>query len=196
MGRAGVAPRKKNAARLGAHLAFADESGFLLILTVRRTWAPRGMTPVCRHPFRREKVPAISAVTVSPQKKRVGLYFRIQETNFRCADVAAFLRHLLRHLRGQVFLLWDNAGIHRGVEGKALRQRSRRLHVVPLPAYAPELNPDEGVWGHAKQSLSNGQVTDADVLKREVQRAMSHLRRSPRLLRGFIRHAGLPLFLR
>ena len=105
MGRTRGAPGKKNAARLGAHLAFADESGFLLIPTARKTWAPRGMTPVCRHPFRREKVPAISAVTVSPQKKRVGLYFRIQETNFRCADVAVFVRHLLRHLRRSPCLL-------------------------------------------------------------------------------------------
>jgi hypothetical protein len=86
-----VAPGKKNAARLGAHLAFVDESGFLLIPTVRKTWAPRGMTPVCRHPFRREKVSAISAVTVSPQKKRVGRSFCLQETNFRCIDVATFL---------------------------------------------------------------------------------------------------------
>jgi transposase len=191
-----VAAGKKNAARLGAHLVFADESGFLLIPTVRKTWAPRGQTPVCRHPFRREKVSAISAVTVSPRKKRVGLYFCLHETNFRCADVAAFVRHLLRHLRGHVFLLWDNAGIHRGVEVKTLRQRYRRLHVVPLPAYAPELNPDEGVWGYAKRALSNGGRSDTDVLRTEVRRVMRHLRRSPRLIRGFIRHSGLPLFLR
>ncbi|HYN74423.1 MAG TPA: transposase [Candidatus Methanoperedens sp.] len=86
-----------------------DESGFLLIPTVRKTWAPRGVTPVCRHTFPREKVSAISAVTVSLQRKRVGLYFCLQETNFRCADVAEFLRHLLRHLRGHVFVLCDDA---------------------------------------------------------------------------------------
>jgi hypothetical protein len=192
-----MGPGKKNTARLGAHLVFVDESGFLLIPTVRKTWAPRGITPVCRHPFRREKVSAISAVTVSPRKKRAGLYFRIQRANFRCADVAAFLRHLLRHLRGHVFVLWDNAGIHRGEEVRRMRWRyRRRLHVVPLPAYAPELNPDEGVWGHAKRALSNGGMMDADDLGREVQRVMHHLRRSPRLIRGFIRHSGLPLFLR
>lgn len=111
--------------------------------------------------------------------------------------MAAFLRHLLRHLRGHVFVPWDNAGIHRGEEVKKLRQRyRRRLHVVPLPAYAPELNPDGGVWGHAKRALSNGGMKDARVPGREVQRVMRHLRRSPRLLRGCIRHPGLSLFLR
>lgn len=163
---------------------------------MRKTWAPRGTTPVCRHPFRRGKVSAISAVTVSPKKKRVGLYFRLQETNFRCADVAAFVWHLLRHLRGHVFLLWDNAGIHRGADVKEVRQRyRRRLHVVPLPAYAPELNPDEGVWGYAKRAVSNGGPDDLTILKCEVSRVMRHMRRSPRLVRGFIRHSGLPLFL-
>ena len=153
------------------------------------------MTPVCQHPFRREKVSAISAVTVSPHRRRVGLYFRLQETNFRCADVATFLRHLLRHLRGHVFLLWDNVVIHRGEEVKRVRRNYRRLHVVPLPAYAPELNPDEGVWGYAKRTLSNGGRADAEVLGKEVRRVMRHLVRSQRLLRGFIRQSGLPLFL-
>jgi transposase len=66
-------PARRAAVRLGALLAFVNESGFLLIPAVRKTWAPRGITPVCRHPLRREKVSGISAVTVSPQKKWVGL---------------------------------------------------------------------------------------------------------------------------
>jgi len=43
-----MAPGKKNASRLGAHLVFVDESGFLLIPSVRRTWAPTGKTPLLR----------------------------------------------------------------------------------------------------------------------------------------------------
>src|SRR5439155_5113708 len=62
------------AQRLNAYLVFLDESGFLLLPTVRRTWAPRGTTPIVRHRYRRDKVSAISAVTVSPQRHRCGLY--------------------------------------------------------------------------------------------------------------------------
>ncbi|MGH7308655.1 MAG: transposase, partial [Candidatus Rokuibacteriota bacterium] len=68
---------KKNAERLKAHLAFADECGFLLIPNVRRTWAPRGHTPIIRHRYQRDKVSAISAVTVSPERRRVGLYLHL-----------------------------------------------------------------------------------------------------------------------
>ena len=65
---------KKKAHRLNAHLAFLDESGFLLIPTLRRTWAPRGQTPLLRHRYQHDKISAISAVTVSPRRQRLGLY--------------------------------------------------------------------------------------------------------------------------
>src|SRR6202008_5048089 len=70
----GLAPGKKNAARLGAHIVFADESGFLLIPTVVRTWAPRGKTPSHRHrQGRRDKVSVISGISVSPKRRPRGL---------------------------------------------------------------------------------------------------------------------------
>jgi hypothetical protein len=51
-----VAANKKKAARLGAHLVFADESGFLLLPHVAKTWAPVGQTPIHRHVYRRDKI--------------------------------------------------------------------------------------------------------------------------------------------
>src|ERR1700741_3517133 len=66
-----LAPGKKNAARLGAHIVFADESGFLLIPLVVRTWAPEGQTPIHRHrQGRRDKISVISGVSLSPQRHR------------------------------------------------------------------------------------------------------------------------------
>src|SRR5205807_917128 len=74
----GVAPGKKNAARLGAHIVFADESGFLLIPTVVRTWAPQGETPIHRHrQGRRDKLSVISGISVSPKRRRLSLYSQI-----------------------------------------------------------------------------------------------------------------------
>ena len=73
---AGLAAHKKNAARLGAHIAFIDESGYLLIPPVRRTWGPRGQTPIIRYSYKHDKISAISAVTVtafrSPKTTRTG----------------------------------------------------------------------------------------------------------------------------
>ncbi len=52
---------QKKVQRLKAHLAFLDESGFLLIPTVRRTWAPRGQTPLLYHSYRRDRISTTAA---------------------------------------------------------------------------------------------------------------------------------------
>src|SRR5437763_16252491 len=96
-----LAPGKKNAARLGAHIVFADESGFLLIPTVVRTWAPRGKTPIHRHrQGRRDKISVISGISLSPKRHRLGLYYLLFFENIANEEVCVFLRALLRHLRG------------------------------------------------------------------------------------------------
>lgn len=71
-----MAPDKKNAERLGAHIVFADESGFVLIPTVVKTWAPQGETPIHQHrQGRRDKISVISGISVSPKQRRLGLYY-------------------------------------------------------------------------------------------------------------------------
>ena len=189
-----MAPGKKNAARLGAHLVFVDESGFLLIPSVRKTWAPRGQTPVLRLWQRHDKLSVISGVSVSPRRRRCGLYYRVQASNIRQPDVCAFLRHLLRHLRGVVIVLWDNGRIHKGPPIAALRQAFPRLHLEFFPAYAPELNPDEGVWTLAKGTLANGRPDCIATLKTHLLRLLQRIRRSQRKLRACITHSDLPSF--
>ena len=84
---------------------FLDESGFLLIPNVRKTWAPIGCTPTVRHSYRRDKLSAISAVSVSQARTRMGLYMHLHPDNITGAEVVVFLRDLLRHLRGPIELL-------------------------------------------------------------------------------------------
>ena len=130
---------------------FLDECGFLLIPNVRRTWAPRGQTPIVRHRYRRDKISAISAVTVSAQCQRVGLYIHFHPAqNITHVEVAVFLRALLRHLRGHVIVLLDGGSIHKGPDVQALLACCLRLHLERFPGYAPELNPDELVSGDAR----------------------------------------------
>jgi transposase len=188
-----LAPHKKNAARLGAHLVFLDESGFLLIPPARKTWAPRGLTPLLRHRYRRERISVISALSLSPQRRRLGLYWGLHPKNIQQAEVAGFLRLLLRHLRGHVVLLWDGARPHRGKRIRELCRRLRRLHLERFPAYAPELNPDEGVWAHLKRTLSNGRPDALDALNEALLGALQKLHASPRLLRGCLRQSKLPI---
>jgi hypothetical protein len=128
-----VAPGKKNAARLGAHLVFVDESGFLLIPSVRRTWAPAGQTPVLRHWQRHDRISVISGIAVSPRRHRLGLYFHLHDANLHAAEVCAFLRMVLRHLRGPVIVVWDNGNIHKGPVVRALCAAFPRLRLEALP---------------------------------------------------------------
>ena len=189
-----LAGGKKKASRLNAYLVFADESGFLLLPPVLKTWAPRGCTPVLRHRTRRDKISVISGIALSPRRRRVGLYYDFHRHNIRHQEVYAFVRQLLRHLRGHVIVLLDNARIHQ----RALRARCarhRRVHLEYFPAYAPELNPDEGVWTLAKRALANGRPDTLDDLLAEVVLSLEEVRAAPRLLRSCIIHSDLPLFL-
>jgi transposase len=192
----GLAPDKKNATRLGAHLVFVDESGFLLIPSVRRTWAPRGQTPVLRCWQRHDRISAISGLSISPRRRRLSLYFQLHDANLHAPEACAFVRHLLRHLRGPVIVVWDNGNIHKGPWVRALCAAFPRLHLEALPPYAPELNPDEGVWTLAKGELANGCPATRDTLRTDLLASLLRTRRSQRLLRGCVTQSDLPPFLR
>jgi len=189
-----MATDKKNANRLGATIAFIDESGFRLIPCVVQTWAPRGKTPVLRHRFQRDKLSVISAVSVTQRRRRLGLYWRLHSENIGQKDVCAFLRYLLRHIRSPLIALLDNSRTHKGKPLQQLLWRHPRLHVEYFPAYAPELNPDEGVWSLAKRQLANGRPDDFLDLVLGVSLALERISISPSRLRGCIEKSGLPLF--
>jgi len=192
----GVAADKKNAARLGAALVFVDESGFLLIPSVRRTWAPVGRTPVLRAWQRHERISAISGLSVSPRRQRLGLYFQLHDDNLHALEACAFVRHVLRHLSGPVVIVWDNGNIHKGPVVRALCAAFPRLHLEALPPYAPELNPDEGVWTLAKGALANGRPDSRETLRGDLLASLLRTGQSQRLLRGCITQSDLPPFLR
>ncbi len=190
-----MAAGKKNASRLGAHLVFIDESGFQLTPSVRRTWAPRGETPRLYHLQRHDRISVISGISVSPRLHRLGLYFQLHDDNLHAAEGCAFLRELLRHLRGYVIVVWDNGPIHKGPLVRALCGTVPRLRLVALPPYAPELNPDEGVWSHAKTRLANGRPDSKDALRADVAVSLLEVHDSQRLLRGCVIGSDLPPLL-
>lgn len=178
--------------RLGAHLVFLDESGFLLIPTRRRTWGPRGRTPILRYSYRHDRISALAALSVSARRRHVGLYVRFQQQNFKADHVARFLRALLRHLRGPVVLLWDRGLIHKGPAVAELRRACPRLHVEWFPGYAPELNPVEQIWKDFKGHDANGLPLDKQDLRRSLHANTRRVRRSQEKLRSFIRSSDLP----
>jgi len=173
-------------------LAFLDESGFLLIPNLLKTWAPVGKTPILRHRYKRDRISVISAITLSPNRKRLGLYVNFHTINITGVEVIGFLRHLLRHLKGEVVLLWDGAPIHRRTIVRDFLLQQKRLHVFRFPAYAPEVNPAEFLWANAKHALSNSAPDDLRELGTLLQRAIHRVRGSQRLLSSCIKASDLP----
>ena len=179
---------------------FLDESGFQLSPTVRRTYAPRGRTPVLKAWHRRGRISAISAVTVSPVRRKPNLYFRLlpDDTNAHGEDTAAFLAQLRGELRGPMTVLWDQSRIRRR-SGVVKRYLAKHPEIVTadFPGYAPEANPDEGVWGWAKyHRMPNYAPEDTRELRSCLWAELSSLRERPDLLASFIRHAEIPIPLR
>jgi transposase len=194
----GLATDKKSAARRRAHIVLIDESGFLLSPLVRRTLAPRGQTPILKTwGGHRERVSATAALTISPRRRRLGLYFSTYPKAFVNQERAAdFLRGLLRRLHGSVIVVWDGGPMHKGDAIRAVLHDFPRLSLERLPPYTPELNPVEYLWNHLKYGiLSNFMPDDVlhlnGVLKQRLRRARASLPR----LRSFFKQSGLPIRL-
>lgn len=191
-----VAAPEKNAAEAGAHLVLIDESGAHLAPLVRRSLAPRGRTPILKTPGRkRQKVSLIAALSVAPRRDRIGLYFRcFPDRHVTQVEAAQFMRDVLKHLRGPVHVIWDRGNTHKGEAIRALHRDYPRLTSHWLPPYAPELNPVEFVWNHAKFGRgANYLPRDLDELNARLERLLTEARVDSRRKRAFFDQARLPL---
>ena len=131
---------------------FLDETGFLLQPVNRRTWAPRGETPVQYASARHDRLSAIGAVTLSPERQRTNTYWQFYSGNIVATDVVAFLRHLHRQIGRKLIVVLDRFNVHRKAARLLKEQGAGWLTIDWLPAYAPDLNPVEAMWSCTKYS--------------------------------------------
>jgi len=178
-------------------LVFWDESGVSLLPVVRRTWAPRGVTPVIRHRFKWKRTSMAAALCYGSHGGGAQLAFHHQVDAYDTDSLIAALGALRRLLGGQkATLLWDGLPAHRSKLMRAWLRRQRSWLVVErLPGYAPELNPVEGLWSNLKGvELANlagdtiGEVTAA------AERGIQRIRGTHHLPYSFLRHCGLSLW--
>lgn len=155
---------------------------------VVRTYAPVGKTPILHEHLSRDHLSAMSGITLEGK-----LYVLEQERAFKGKDVVRFLKHLMCQIPGKLLVIWDSSPIHRG---QAVRDflaggATRRLRVEQLPAYAPDLNPDEGVWKHLKcVELKNLCCQSLSELKIELRKAKERLRHKKHVILGCLRQPG------
>ncbi len=121
------------------------------------------------------------------------LYLAVQDHSYKGADVIGFLEQLLAEIPGKLLVIWDGAPIHRcrAVKDYLALGAARRLRLEQLPGYAPELNPDEGVWRYLKRvELKNVVCADLGHLRREFWTAVQRLLAKPDVLRACVREVG------
>ena len=189
----------REAWRRQAHIAFLDESCFMLMPLVRRTLAPRGKRVFIRCSDKHDRVSAISCVTLSPQARHVGLYFGgwINE-NIHGEEVVAFLDYLTKKVRGEWTFVWDRSNIHSKSKAvKAWLARHPRVVVEDFPPHDPDADPDEWVWNWAKyDKLCNLCPQDKEELFDAMWAVLEELKGKPCVLASFIMDAGVPLCLK
>jgi transposase len=183
-----VATAQKGALKEDRTIVFCDQSGFYLLPMVVRTYAPVGRTPILREKLTRDHLSAMSAITLDGR-----LYMTFQEKAFKGEDAVRFLKHLMRQIPGKLLVIWDGSPIHRGRAVKDFLSggAASRLKLEQLPGYAPDLNPDEGVWKHLKcVELKNLCCQSLKELKVELRKAKERLRHKRDVILGCIRQPG------
>ncbi len=125
-----------------------------------------------------------------------GLYTLVRETALSGQESQLFLQHLLRHVAEKLLVIWDGSSIHRASEVKTFLANggAKAIHLEPLPGYAPDLNPVEGVWELLKYGeLRNRCCWDLSHLVTELGLAIRRLRSKPHVIQACFAGAGLPL---
>lgn len=137
--------------RLGAEIVFWDEFGFSFQEQLATTWAHRGKRPIFRRVTKERRVLSTAvALTLSGN---------IYKSHFQCSVKSENLvktpEHVQRQMPGKIILIWDRASVHLSKITKTYLQKHPEILIEKLPAYAPQLNPEEYCHGNVKQHLKN-----------------------------------------
>jgi transposase len=169
-------------------IVFVDESGFRLLPALVRTYAPKGQTPILGVPLSYDHLSVIGGISLGGE-----IFSWIYEHSIKGPDVVRFLKHLLAQLPGKILVIWDNLKAHLSQPVKAFLAQgaTKRLTLHALPPYAPELNPQEGIWRYLKYvELRNVCCHTLTALRSEVRKAIERLRDRIDVIFGCINQPG------
>ena len=168
---------------------FVDETGVYLLPSIVKTWAPKGQTPILSNPLSRDHWSIIGAIT--PTGK---LYCLLYPHSIKGDQVVQFLRHLLRPVTGKLLVIWDGLSAHHSHSVKDFLSAggTARIHLQRLPSYAPDLNPQEGIWRYLKRvEMANICCANLKELLRELRKALARLRHKHEIILSCFQLAGL-----
>lgn len=176
---------KREASAVKATIYFGDEAGIRSDYHSGTTWAPKGQTPVIKTTGARHSLNLVSAVSA-----KGGMRFMTVKGKMNAERFIEFLERLLKNQPNPVFLIVDGHPVHRSTQVKAyVADTEGRLKLFHLPAYSPELNPDEQVWNQLKNHrLGKMVIKSLDDMAEKVGSAMRSIQHSPTLIMSFFRH--------
>ena len=195
MGEEALASVEKRARRQNALIVFEDESGVSLLPSVRATWAPRGQTPVLRHPFNWKRLSLAGALAYEPDGSDAHLFIELRPGAYNDETLIAFVSELNEVEQRNVLLIWDGLPSHRSRRmSDWIASQRHWLSVERLPGYAPDLNPIENVWGNLKsQELANLCSNTIDQVADIAEGGLDRIGSDAALCFAFLRHSGLRL---
>ena len=168
-------------------IVFQDESGTALTSVVRRTWGRRGQSPVIRLNGSRRGRDNMAAFLAYRAGEPPRLYsWSKTGDGYTKGDFPLLLTMLHARLGGPVTLIWDNYSSHTSHDVRDWTSKQPWLKVVPLPPYAPELNPVELLWKIVKDKIANRAFRSIQELADADDAALSTIKKSVSLLTGFL----------
>lgn len=176
---------KQKAKRKRAMIFWGDETGVRSRDVRGRSFAPVGQTPVIRKIGKQFGVTMISAIN-----NRGKLYFMLCHGGVNSDKFLLFLKRLIRSRKETIFLIIDNLPTHKTLFVKDwVEKNKKRIQLFYLPAYSPELNPDEYLNQDLKVNIT-GKVSmkNVDDLKKGVVRFMRKRKRSPKQVKKYFHH--------
>lgn len=178
----------RRAKREKAEIYFWDESGFRADAVHGKTWGAKGHTPIVAVPGQRQGISAASAVN-----SKGAFWFATYQGGLTGDLFVTLLRRMMRGRRKPLHLIVDGLPAHKGKAVKqyvADLQGKLTLHV--LPGYAPDLNPDELVWSHAKRTgNARRPLQKGEKLADRVTEQLADIGRKPALVRSFFKHPSV-----
>ena len=173
---------RRRARKLGASIYFLDEAGFSSEPNLGRTYGLKGQTPVVETTGQRQKVNAISAVSA-----KGSFWSNVYTGSFNAGRFVGFLKDFRKGGRGKVFLVVDGHPSHRAKLVKKYIEGTRgMLELHFIPPYAPDLNPDEFVWQHAKTNgVAKKPLKRNESLKERVKEQLAAIKSNIKLIKSF-----------
>lgn len=179
---------KKRAKAENAEMYWGDETGIRNDSQHERGYAPKGKTPVVRLNASRASINMISAIT-----NRGKVRFHLYKGTMNADRLLVFFKRLIRSAQRKVFLILDNLRVHHAyVVRDWLEEHGDIMEVYYLPAYSPELNPDEYLNCDLKAAVHSGKPARSKAcLKKKVTSHMKMLQNKPQRVASYFQHRSI-----